>query len=139
MIRKKITTTVLMAFMVLVACSVATAQMYDPNSANNEANASIIADPPLVPVTGNVTMGNNSSVLSPSQSQDPSQAQSQSQTSTVVNTNSLSNTNANGAASSSSSSNNNVIRNTNTFYPVIISTNSNSISGINIRSVNVNI
>ena len=139
MIRKKITTTVLMAFMVLAACSVATAQMYDPNQGNNQANASILADPPLVSVTGNITIGGNASILSPRQDPVQSQAQSQSQTSTIVNTNRLSNTNVNGAGSSSSSSNNNVIRNTNTFNPVIISTNSNSINGINIRSVNVNI
>lgn len=128
-----------MVFMVLAACSVAAAQMYDPNSANNEATASVLADPPLVPVTGNVTLGNNPSVLSPSQTQDPGQAQSQSQTSTIVNTNSLSNINANGAASSSSSVNNNVIRNTNTFNPIIISTNSNSVGNIIVRSVNVNV
>ena len=128
-----------MAFMVLAACSIATAQMYDPNSANNEATASVLADPPLEPVTGNITIGGNASVLSPHQDPVHSQAQSQSQISTIVNNNSLSNINANCAASSSSSINNNVVRNTNTFNTVIISTNSNSISGITIRSVNTNI
>ena len=128
-----------MAFMVLAACSVATAQIVDPNPDNNQATASVLVDPPLDPVTGNITIGGNASVLSPHQDPVQSQAQSQSQTSTVVNTNSLSNINANGAASSSSSINNNVVRNTNTFNPVIISTNSNSISSITIRSVNANV
>ena len=128
-----------MVFMVLAACSVTTAQMYDPNSANNEATASVLADPPVVPVTGNITIGGNASVLSPHQDPVQSQAQSQSQTSTIVNTNRLSNVNANGAVSSSSSANNNVIRNTNTFNPVIISTNSNSVGNIIVRSVNVNV
>ena len=128
-----------MAFMVLTACSVATAQIVDPNPANNEATASILADPPLESVTGNITIGDNASILSPHQDPVQSQAQSQSQTSTVVNNNRLSNINANGASSSSSSINNNIVRNTNTFNPVIISTNSNSISGITIRSVNANI
>lgn len=114
-----------MAFMVLVACSVATAQFYDPNDANNQANASIIADLPVAPVTGNVTIGENASVLSPSQSQDPNQAQSQTQTSTNINNNSLSNVNTNVAISTSSSANVNTITNANTFNPVIVVNNSN--------------
>ena len=127
-----------MVFMVLAACSVATAQIYDPNLANNEATASILADPLLLPVTGNITIG-NASILSPSQTQDPSQAQAQTQTSTIVNNNRLSNNNTNAAISNSSSTNTYVIRNTNTFNPVIISTNSNTVGNINVRSVNVNI
>ncbi len=128
-----------MAFIVLAACSVATAQIIDPDPTNNEATASILAELLLLPGSGNVTIGGNASILSPSQTQDPGQAQSQSQTSTIVNTNSLSNINANGAASSSSSVNNNIISNTNTFNPVIISTNSNSVGNIIVRSVNVNV
>ena len=127
-----------MVFMVLAACSVATAQIYDPNLANNEATASILADPLLLPVTGNITIG-NASILSPSQTQDPSQAQAQTQTSTNVNNNTLSNANTNGVASTSSSVNNNTIRNTNTFNPVIIATNSNRVGKITVRSSNVNI
>ena len=128
-----------MAFMVLAACSVATAQIVDPNPANNEATASVIADPPLLPVTGNVTVGGNASVLSPHQDPVQSQAQSQAQTSTIVNNNRLSNNNTNAATSNFSSTNTYVIRNTNTFNPVIISTNSNTVGNINVRSVNVNI
>ncbi|MEN6293291.1 MAG: hypothetical protein ABFD07_14930 [Methanobacterium sp.] len=128
-----------MAFIVFAACSVATAQMYDPNIENNEATASILAELLLLPGSGNVTIGGNASILSPSQTQDPSQAQSQSQTSTIVNNNRLSNINANGAASNSSSSNTYIIRNTNTFNPVIISTNSNSVGSITVKSANVNI
>jgi len=138
-IRKKLITAVLMAFMVIAACSVATAQIYDPNPANNEATASILADPLLLPVTGNLTIGGNASILSPSQTQDPGQAQAQTQTSTIVNNNRLSNNNTNAATSNSFSINNYVIRNTNTFNPVIISTNSNTVGNINVRSVNVNI
>ncbi|WP_424355501.1 hypothetical protein [Methanobacterium sp. MBAC-LM] len=128
-----------MAFIVLAACSVATAQIVDPDPTNNEATASILAELLLLPGSGNVTMGGNASILSPSQTQDPGQAQAQTQTSTIVNNNRLSNTNANGAASNSSSSNTYVIRNTNIFNPVIISTNSNSVGSITVRSANVNI
>ena len=128
-----------MVFMVLSVCSIATAQMYDPNSANNEATASVLADPPLESVTGNITIGGNASLLSPHQDPVQSQAQSQSQTSTIVNNNSLSNTNTNAAVSNSSSSNTYVIRNTNTFNPVIVSNNSNRVDNITVRSVNANI
>ena len=131
-----------MAFMVLVVCSVVTAQINDPNPANNQANVSLAVDPvdPLPdPVTGNITIGDNASILSPSQTQDPSQAQSQTQTLTIVNSNSLLNNNTNAAVSTSSSTNNYVIRNTNTFNPVIISSNSNRVGNISVRSVNVNL
>ncbi|MEN6291519.1 MAG: hypothetical protein ABFD07_05810, partial [Methanobacterium sp.] len=120
-------------------CSVATAQIVDPNPANNDATASVIADPPLLPVTGNVTVGGNASVLSPHQDPVQSQAQSQAQTSTIVNNNRLSNNNTNGAASTSSSINSYTIRNTNTFSPVIISNNLNSVASITVKSVNANI
>ncbi|MGB9978196.1 hypothetical protein [Methanobacterium sp.] len=128
-----------MAFTVLAACSVATAQIYDPNLANNEATASILADPLLLPATGNITIGGNASILSPHQDPVQSQAQSQAQTSTIVNNNRLSNINTNVAASNSSSTNTYAIRNTNTFNPVIISTNSNKVGNITVRSINSNI
>ncbi|OEC87828.1 MULTISPECIES: hypothetical protein [Methanobacterium] len=128
-----------MTFIVLAACSVATAQIIDPDPTNNEATASILAELLLLPGSGNLTIGGNASVLSPHQDPVQSQAQSQSQTSTIVNNNRLSNINANGAASNSSSTNNQVIRNINTFNPVIISTNSNSVGSITVRSANVNI
>jgi hypothetical protein len=128
-----------MALIVLAACSVATAQIIDPNPVNNQAAASILADPLLLPVAGNVTIGGNASVLSPHQDPVQSQAQSQAQTSTIVNNNRLSNTNTNAAVSNSSSSNTYVIRNINTFSPVIVSNNSNRVGNITVRSVNVNI
>lgn len=128
-----------MAFIVLAACSVATAQIVDPNPANNEATASILAELLLLPGGGNITVGDNASILSPGQTQDPGQAQAQTQTSTVVNNNSLSNININGVSSSSSSTSGYVIRNNNTFNPVMVSNNSNRVGNITLKSVNVNI
>ena len=128
-----------MAFIVLAACNVTTAQMYDPDLTNNEATVSILADPLLGSVTGNITVGDNASILSPGQTQDPNQAQSQTQTSTIVNNSPLSNNNTNMAVSSSSSTSTSVIRNTNTFNPVIISSNSNRVGNITVMSVNANI
>ncbi len=128
-----------MTFIVLAACSVATAQIVDPDLTNNEATASILAELLLLPGSGNVTIGGNASILSPSQTQDPGQAQAQTQTSTIVNNNRLANTNTNGVASNSSSTSNYVIMNTNTFNPVMVSTNSNRLGNITSRSVNANI
>ena len=130
-----------MAFMVLAACGTSIAQIIDPNPDNNEANASLIADPLLLLVdgSGNVTIGGNTSILSPSQTQDPEQAQAQTQTSTVVNNNNLANNNTNAAVSSSSSTNTYTVRNNNTFNPVIISDNSNTIGRITVRSANINL
>ena len=129
-----------MAFMVLAACGTSIAQIIDPNLDNNEANASIIADPLLLLVdgSGNATIGGNA-ILSPSQTQDPEQAQAQTQTSTVVNNNNLANNNTNAAVSSSSSTNTYTVRNNNTFNPVIISDNSNTIGRITVRSANINL
>ncbi len=128
-----------MAFMMLAACNVTTAQIFDPNPANNEATASILAELLLLPDTGNITIGDNASILSPHQDPVQSQAQSQAQTSTIVNNNGLSNNNTNAAISSSSSINNNTIRNANTFNPVIVSTSSNRMGNITVRSFNANI
>jgi hypothetical protein len=127
-----------MTFMVLAACGSSIAQIVDPNPDNNQATASILADPLLLPTTGNVTSGGNASILSPSQTQDPNQAQAQTQTSTVVTNNNLANNNTNAAVSSSSSTNTYTVRNNNTFNPVIISDNSNTIGHITVRSSNVN-
>ena len=88
----------------------------------------------------NITIGNGTSILDPTQNQTQDQAQAQTQVSTVTNTNNLTNTNTNVVSGGSSSSvSTYTISNNNTFNPVLISSNRNSIGDINIGSYNINL
>ncbi|MCZ3367248.1 MULTISPECIES: hypothetical protein [Methanobacterium] len=86
----------------------------------------------------NLTLGPNASLLDPTQNQTQDQAQAQTQVSTITNTNNLTNANTNVATSTSSSTNTNIISNNNTFNPVMIFSNSNSVGTINLSSYNLN-
>ena len=87
----------------------------------------------------NITIDPNASILSPSQNQTSDQAQAQTQVTNVTNTNGLSNSNINVVSGTSSYSGSYNITNTNTFNPVIISSNTNRIGGITVHSSNLNL
>ncbi len=87
----------------------------------------------------NLTIGNGSSILDPTQNQTQNQTQAQSQVSNNTNTNNLNNSNTNVAVSTYTSTNTNNITNTNTFNPVLVLNNSNSVGAITVKSENVNI
>ena len=87
----------------------------------------------------NITIGNGTSILDPTQNQTQDQAQAQTQVSTVTNTNNLTNANTNVATSSSSFTNSNTVSNNNTFNPIIITRNVNRIGDINLASYNINL
>ncbi len=109
---------VLMVLMMLLA-GAAVAGAYDPNPANNEADVLLQAfDPPTV--TLNVSTGNGSSILDPSQNQTHDQASAQTQTFDNSDSNSLTNSNVNIASSTSSATNTITRSNNNSFDPVLV-------------------
>jgi len=147
-IRKQTIFTVLIVFLVLAAggVTVVSAQddFMDPNSNNNQASVSLMADPPAdipvdiptdvpvdapadAPVAANITIGAGVHILDPTQNQTQDQAQSQAQTSINTNNNGLTNTNTNVAVSTSTATNNNRIFNNNTFNPTLVISNENSV------------
>jgi hypothetical protein len=84
------------------------------------------------------TVGDNASILDPSQNQTQDQAQAQGQSSSNTNNNSLNNSNNNTANSSSTATNNISIINTNTFNPIIYLLSENRIGDITVSSSNIN-
>ena len=87
----------------------------------------------------NLTIDPGVSILSPSQNQTQDQAAAQAQTSNNSNANNLTNNNINVALSSSTATNTNNITNNNTFNPILVVQNTNSIGNIKVSSSNLNI
>jgi len=122
----------LVVFLVLAAGGAAVVSAaedsIDPNDTNNFAEVSLIANAPVdAPIATNINIGAIISILSPHQTQNQNQAQLQAQTSINTNNNSLTNNNINVAVSTSTATNTNHISNNNTFNPVLIISNKNSI------------